>query len=237
MVTGDNQATITFELTSSIKPLISTLNLIYGQFLDSNALTFTTPIPPESIPDDDTPGNITVTQIAHINSINYQFKLRTMIGLYMYESDVVYLYPIAETTTAADRATTDTMNDNDTTTLIETMADTHRPTTPGTTDRPTTIRPTTPGGTERPTTVRPTTPGSVNNYYTTTGTEAISTDDANPTAPTIIQVVATASGSIMVTWSKLDGASGYVIRYFDETGDVDELKNVSLLRNTSVHFN
>ena len=256
MVTGDNQATVTFELTSSIKPFISTLNLIYGQFLDSNALTFTTPIPPESIPDDGSPGNVTATQLAQVNSINYQFKLRTTIGLYMYESNVVYLYPIAETTTTADRATTDAVNDNNITTITETTTATHRPTTPdatdrpttvrpatpGTTDRPTTVRPTTPGTTDRPTTVRPTTPdatvrpttpGAVN---TTTVTEAMSTDNANLTAPTIIQVVATASGSIMVTWSKLDGASGYVVRYFDETGDLDELKNVSIHGHTSVCF-
>ena len=223
MVIGSNQATVTFELAGSIKPLISTLNLIYGQFLDSNALTFTVPISPESIPDDGTPGNITATQVPHVNSINYQFKLRTTIGLYTYESGVASLYPIAETTTAADRTTTDTVNDNDTTTLIETTTAVHRPTTPGATDRPTTVRPTTPGAT-----LRPTTPGTVNDYYTTTVTEAISTDDDSPTAPTIIQVVATASGSIMVTWSRLDGASGYVVRYFDETGDVDELKMVSL---------
>ena len=71
---------VTFELTSSIKPLITTLKLIYGQSLDANAVTLT--IPPESIPEGDAPGIITTTQLSQINNTNYQFKLRTVIGLY-----------------------------------------------------------------------------------------------------------------------------------------------------------
>ena len=205
VATGNKQAMVTFELTSSIKPLISTLKLIYGQSLDTNALTLT--IPPESIPEG-APGNITAAQLSQINVINYQFKLQTVIGLYTYESEVVFLYPSAETTTAADGTTTDAVNNNDTTTVAETTA----------------VAETETDG--------PTTTDAVNRYYTTTGTEAISTTD-EPTsfsAPTITQIVATGSKSILVIWSKLDGASGYVIRYFNETGNLDGFKSVSLNR-------
>jgi hypothetical protein len=227
VATGSNQATVTFELTSSIKSLISTLTLAYGQFLDSNALSFTITIPPESIPEG-APGNITVNQLD--SDINYQFKLRTVIGLfYTYESDVAYLDAITETTTTSDMTTTDAVNDNDTTTLRVTGTTTAPPgpTTPGRPTTPsTTVAPTTPGAI-----TTPTTPGAVNNY-STTATEAISTNDISSLAPTILEVVPTTSGSIMVNWTKLEGASGYVVRYFDETGDLDGFKSVSLPLNT-----
>ena len=81
------------------------------------------------------------------------------------------------------------------------------------------------------TTVRSTTnTGVTNSYYTTTATEAISTDQ-EPTsfsAPIIIfitQVMATASGSIVVTWSRVNGASGYEVRYYNEIGNLDGLKS------------
>lgn len=212
IATGNNQATVTFELRNGIKPLISTLSLIYGQFLDVNALTFNVPIPSESIPDfEGAPGNITATQLD--TDISYQFKLITVIGLYVYESEVVILDAITETTTPSDVATTDAVIGNDTTTLTDTTVSTHIPTTPATT------------------TARPTTPGATNDYCTTAAvTEAISTDDGSSLVPMIteLEVVATSSQSILVTWSKLDGVSGYIVRYFDETGNLNELKSVSL---------
>ena len=175
------------------------LTLAYGQFLDSNALSFTTPIPPESIPEDG-PGNITATQLD--SDINYQFKLLTVIGqYYTYESEVVHLDAATETTTTSDVTITDAVNDNDTTTPRVTGTTMAPPgtTTPG--------RPTTPGTTAGPTT-------------------------SNASAPTIIQAVATTFESIMVTWSKLDGASGYVVRYFDESGDLENFKSVRLCVHT-----
>ena len=189
------------------------LTLAYGQFLDSNALSFTTPIPPESIPEDG-PGNITATQLD--SDISYQFKLLTVIGrYYTYESAVVHLDASTETMTTSDvtTGTTDAVNDNDTTTLRVTGTTTAPPgpTTPG--------RPTTPEIPISPS--RSTTPG------TTAGPTT-----SNTSAPTIIQVVATTFESIMVTWSKLDGASGYVVRYFDESGDLDNFKSVSLCVHT-----
>ena len=146
-----------------------------------------------------------------------------MIGLCTYESEVVILDAITENMTSSDMATTDAVIGNDTTTLTDTTVSTHIPTTPGTT----TARPTTPGTT----TARPTTPGATNDYCTTAAvTEAISTDDGSSLVPMIteLEVVATSSQSILVTWSKLDGVSGYIVRYFDETGNLNEFRSVSL---------
>ena len=220
IATGNNQATVTFELRNGIKPLISTLSLIYGQFLNVNALTFNVPIPSESIPDfEGAPGNITATQLD--TDISYQFKLITVIGLYTYESEVVILDAVTENTTASDMATTDAVTSNDTTTLTDTTVSSHIPTTPGTT----TTRPTTPSTT----TARPTTPGATNDYYTTAAvTEAISTDDGSSLVPMITEVVANSPQSILVAWSKLNGVSGYVIHYFDETGNLNKSMSVSL---------
>ena len=187
------------------------LTLAYGQFLDTNGPSFTILIPLESIPED-APGSITAIQLD--SDISYQFKLRTVIGqYYTYESEVVRLDAATETTTTSDVTTTDAVNDNDTTTprVTGTTVAPPGPTTPG---RPTTPEiHTTPG--------RPTTPG------TTVGPTT-----SNASAPTIIQVVAATFESIMVTWSKLDGASGYVVRYFDESGDLENFKSVRLCMHT-----
>ena len=212
IATGNNQATVNFELKNGIKPLISSLTLIYGQFLDVNALTFTVSILSESISNfEGATGNITATQLD--TDISYEFKLITVIGLYTYESEVVILDAVTENATTSDMATTDAVTSNDTTTLTDTTVSTHIPTTPSTT------------------TTRPTTPGATNDYCTTAAiTEAISTDDGNSLVPMIteLEVVATSSQSILVTWSKLDGVSGYIVRYFDETGNLNDFRSVSL---------
>ena len=152
---------VTFELTSSIKPLITTLKLIYGQSLDANTLTLT--IPPESIPEGDAPGVITITQLSQINNINYQFQLRTVIGLYTYESEVAFLYPSAETTTTADTTTTDDVNSNGMTTTTEAMTATERSTT--------------------------TTTEAVNGDGTTTVTEAMTTTDRSTATTDVVKLI------------------------------------------------
>ena len=86
---------MTFELSDSIKPLITTLRLSYGEILDANAMT--TAISVEGIPAG-AQGSVDIRELSNLNQTNYQFRLETVIGFYTYESDVVSLYPTTEVT-------------------------------------------------------------------------------------------------------------------------------------------
>ena len=164
---------MTFNLTSSILPLITSLKLVYGRSLQVDPIL--NPIPPEEIPADGQ-SSVVVSQLPNVDSINYLFQLRTVIGFYTYDSAVVQLYPMTEAT---------------------------------------------------PTDVTTLTPGTSANG-TTSFTPSISPPFLP--APTTVQVATpVVPTSILVTWSKLADASGYVIQYYNDS----ELVGVT---SVSVHM-
>ena len=161
MVSGNSTATVTFEFSDSIKPLISTLNLVYGETLNTGSKIRTTSVSlDENLVGGQ--GSVVARDLNDIQDVNYKFMLRTVTGLYTYESAIVELYPTADNSTDAATTATDT-------------------------------------------TLAPVLP-----------------------APTIVQVdTINRSRSILITWSKLVDASGYVIQVYTETNDLATVKSVS----------
>ena len=158
---GARKVNVTFNLTSSILPLITSLKLVYSLSLQVDPLL--EPIPLEEISTNGE-GCVVVTQLPDANSVNYFFRLQTVVGFYIYDSDVVQLNPTTEAT--------------------------------------------------------PT--------YMTTLPSGSSTSDGTPftpsmsapflPAPTTVQVgTPIMPTSILVMWSKLAGAIGYVIRYYNDS--------------------
>ena len=161
MVSGNSTATVTFELSDSIKPLISTLDLVYGEILNTGSKIRTTSVSLDEIAVGGQ-GSVVARDLNDIQDVNYKFMLRTVTGLYTYESAIVELYPTADNSTDAATTATDT-------------------------------------------TLAPVLP-----------------------APTIVQVdTINRSRSILITWSKLVDASGYVIQVYTETNDLATVKSVS----------
>ena len=178
-LSGNNRATIAFELTTSIKPLITSLTLIYGE-LNSEAMTIEISLGDIQA---NGRGSVEARELDQANNVNYLFQLQTVIGLYTYDSNIVPLHPT-------------------------------------TTEVPTTPLPTTPSMGEGPTTPLPSTP-SMGEVPTTSSPSVL------PAPETVrIQSPAT-SRSVVVTWSKLNSASGYVVQYFDESGELVGVNSVS----------
>lgn len=164
---------VTFNLTSSILPLITSLKLVYGLSLQVNPLLNL--IPMEEISTDGE-GNMVVAQLPDANSVNYLFRLQTVIGFYVYDSDVVQLNPTTEATPTDMTTLSSGSSTGDETTFTPSMSEFFLP---------------------APMTVL-------------VGT---------PVMPT----------SILVMWSKLAKAIGYVIHYYND----NELVGVI---SVSVHF-
>lgn len=164
---------VTFNLTSSILPLITSLKLVYGLSLQVNPLLNL--IPMEEISTDGE-GNMVVAQLPDANSVNYLFRLQTVIGFYVYDSDVVQLNPTTEATPTDMTTLPSGSSTGDETTFTPSMSEFFLP---------------------APMTVL-------------VGT---------PVMPT----------SILVMWSKLAKAIGYVIHYYND----NELVGVI---SVSVHF-
>lgn len=245
VVTGNKEATVTFAVTDSIKPLISSLQLIYGQALDSDsAMTLT-------LPSIGTSETIVVSQLSQVNSINYQFKLRTVIGLYTYESNVAQLHTSTEpVTSATSSATTDittaavmatTEPEITMTTAAEEISTTEGTTLTGeltTSAEGTTMEMSTTEGTTVTGESTTTAEG------TTTAEDAVTTEDAETTSPVLLPttpppsilpapmitqvLVPSGTRSILVMWSKLDEASGYAVLYHDKSGNLVGVKTVSV---------
>ena len=100
LTSGDESVTVTFEFNANITRLISTVQLVYGEFLNASALTMT--ISGTDIPTGVGQHSVVVRDLPNLSTTNYLFKLRTSIGIITYDSifysEVASLYPTTPTT-------------------------------------------------------------------------------------------------------------------------------------------